>query len=110
MPQIGSHGINGAPGLDYPLIIRDVVRDAADPVLGPVFKMMRWGLIPQFAKARNEGFKHVNARGETVGINGIFRNAYKSRRALMPITGYFEWQDVHGTGKNKQPYAIAMAE
>lgn len=101
---------NGAPGLDYPIIIRDVVRDAAEPIFGAVFKMARWGLIPHFAKARNEGFKHINARGETVATNGIFRNAYRTRRALMPVTGYFEWQDIFGTGKNKQPYAIAMAD
>jgi putative SOS response-associated peptidase YedK len=101
---------NGAPGLDYPIIIRDVVRDAAEPVFGPAFKMARWGFIPYFAKARNEGFKHINARGETVASNGIFKHAYRSRRVLMPITGYFEWQDIFGTGKNKQPYAIAMAD
>lgn len=101
---------NGAPGLDYPIIIRDVVRDAAGPVFGPVFKMARWGFIPHFARVRNEGFKHINARGETVSTNGIFRHAYRSRRALMPITGYFEWQDIFGTGKNKQPYAIAMSD
>ncbi|TGQ83749.1 SOS response-associated peptidase [Mesorhizobium sp. M8A.F.Ca.ET.207.01.1.1] len=101
---------NGAPGLDYPLIINDVVRDAVEPVLGPVFKMMRWGFIPHFAKARTEGFKHINARAEGVATNGIFKNAYRSRRALMPVTGYFEWQDIFGTGKNKWPYAIAMAD
>ncbi|MEX4010468.1 SOS response-associated peptidase [Neoaquamicrobium sediminum] len=102
---------NGAPGLDYPLIVRDVTRDSAKaPVLGPVFMMARWGLIPHFAKARNEGFKHINARSETVATNGVFKRAYAARRALMPVTGYFEWQDIYGTGKNKQPYAIAMAD
>lgn len=101
---------NGAPGLDYPIIIRDVIRDAAEPVLGPVFVMARWGFIPHFAKAPNEGFKHINARGETVATNGIFKNAYAERRALMPVTGYFEWHDIHGNKKDKQPYAIAMAD
>lgn len=101
---------NGAPGLDYPIVVRDVVRDASEPIRGPVFMMARWGLIPHFAKSRRDGFKHINARSETVATNGIFKNAYRSRRALMPITGYFEWQDIFGTGKNKQPYAIAMAD
>jgi putative SOS response-associated peptidase YedK len=72
--------------------------------------MARWGFIPFFAKARNEGFKHINARSEGVATNGIFKRAYASSRALMPITGYFEWHDVLGTGKQKQPYAIAMAD
>lgn len=103
---------NGAPGLDYPLIIRDVVRDATEPVFGSVFMMARWGFIPHFAKARNEGFKHINARSESVATNGIFKNAYQARRALMPVTGYFEWHDKLGTGKSKdkQPFAIAMAD
>lgn len=100
---------NGAPGLDYPIVITDVVRDSAEPIYGPVFAMARWGFIPHFAKAANEGFKHINARGETAATNGIFKRAYAARRALMPVTGYFEWHDKFGTGKNKQPYAIAMA-
>ena len=95
---------NGAPGLDYPLIVRDVTRDSAeDPVLGPVFMMARLGLIPHYAKARNEGFKHINARSETVATNGVFKRAYATRRALMPVTGYFERHDIYGTGKIKQP-------
>jgi putative SOS response-associated peptidase YedK len=38
----------------------------------------------------------------------MFRRAYASRRCLVPIKGFFEWKDIHSTGKNKQPYAIAM--
>lgn len=38
----------------------------------------------------------------------MFKKAYASRRCLIPIDGFFEWKDIFGTGKNKQPYAIAM--
>ena len=76
----------------------------------PYFVRARWGFVPHFAKELKEGFKHVNARAESVATNGIFKNAYRSRRALMPIAGYFEWKDILGTGKNKQPYAFAMKD
>jgi putative SOS response-associated peptidase YedK len=42
-----------------------------------------------------------NARAETVSERPIFRSAFKSKRCLMPITGYYEWQD---TPRGKQPY------
>lgn len=97
---------NGAPGLDYPIIVMDVVREP--DIQGPVFMRARWGFIPHVATSAKEGYRHVNARGETVATNGLFKHAYRNRRALMPIAGFFEWKDVHGTGKDKQPYAIAM--
>jgi putative SOS response-associated peptidase YedK len=52
----------------------------------------------------------INARREGIATNGLFKSAYRSRRCLVPINGYFEWKDIYGTGKNKQPYAIAMAD
>ena len=52
----------------------------------------------------------INARCEGIATNGLFRSAYRSRRCLVPINGFFEWKDIFGTGKNKQPYAIAMAD
>lgn len=98
---------NGAPSQYYPVIIRDVIRD--DGVMGPVFITARWGLIPGWIKERKPGQPApINAKAETISTNGMFRGAYKSRRCLVPIDGFFEWKDIHGTGKNKQPYAIAM--
>lgn len=40
----------------------------------------------------------------------MFKSAYASKRCLIPIDGYFEWKDIHGTGKEKQPYAMAMKD
>ncbi|WP_348627648.1 SOS response-associated peptidase family protein [Rhizobium sp. L9] len=45
----------------------------------------------------------VNVRCESIASNGLFRAAYGSRRCPVPINGFFEWKDIHGTGKNKQP-------
>lgn len=97
---------NGAPGQDYPIIIQE------PDVAAPIFVRARWGFMPGWAREARPGGRPppVNARAETVATSGMFKNAYRYRRALMPIDGYFEWRDIHGTGKNKQPYAIAMKD
>lgn len=98
---------NGAPSQDYPIIIRDMVREP--DTFGPVFASARWGLLPNWAKPGGRP-PPINARAEGIASNGMFRNAYKSRRCLVPINGFFEWKDIYGTGKNKQPYAIGMKD
>ena len=99
---------NGAPTQTYPIIIRDVIRDP--DLFGPVFVSARWGLIPRWAKDAKGGGRAppINVRCETISTNGLFKAAYRSRRCLVPIDGFFEWKDIYGTGKNKQPYAIAL--
>lgn len=47
---------------------------------------------------------------QTIATNGMFRKAYASRRCLVPVDGYFEWQRLDASGKKKQPYAIAMKD
>jgi putative SOS response-associated peptidase YedK len=69
----------------------------------------RWGFVPSWAKDEETGRPPpINARAEGVATSGMFKHAYKSKRCLVPINGFFEWKDIYGTGKNKQPYAIAM--
>lgn len=68
-----------------------------------------WGCVRRRGPSPTGQRPPINARSETIATNGLFKFAYQSRRALMPIDGYFEWKDIFGTGKNKQPYAIAMA-
>lgn len=94
---------NGAPGQWYPIIIRE------EDQPGAVFTMARWGLIPRWMKDPKGGHKPINAMSETVGEKPMFRSAYKSRRALLPIDGFFEWKAIKGE-KAKQPYAIAMKD
>lgn len=98
---------NGAPSQDYPIIIMDVVREP--DTLGAIFVAARWGLMPSWAKPGGTP-PPVNVRCESIASNGMFRSAYRSRRCLVPINGFFEWKDILGTGKNKQPYAIAMED
>lgn len=94
---------NGAPSLNYPIIIME-------PDLGPIFASANWGFVPRFSKdGKGDGKRPpVNARREGIATNGMFKAAYRWRRCLVPIDGYFEWKDIYGNGKNKQPYAIAL--
>jgi putative SOS response-associated peptidase YedK len=65
--------------------------------------LLRWGLVPLWAKDLSFGPKCINARGETVATNNIFREAFQRRRCLVPADGFYEWQK---TGGKTQPYAI----
>lgn len=74
----------------------------------------RWGLIPFWAKDSKIGSKLINARAETVGIKASFRNAFKKRRCLVLIDGYYEWRKSDGkklpfrvTFEEGQPFAVA---
>ena len=64
---------------------------------------MRWGIIPAWARDAKIAYSTINARVETAHSKPAFRAAWKSRRCLVPASGYFEWP---GEGKHKQPYYI----
>lgn len=66
--------------------------------------MMRWGLVPFWAKDLAIGSTMINARSETVAEKPAFRNAFKRQRCLIPADGFYEWQKLT-TGK-KQPWWI----
>jgi putative SOS response-associated peptidase YedK len=68
--------------------------------------LMRWGLVPSWAKDARIGLNTINARAEEAATKPAFRAALKKRRCLVPADSYYEWQQ---TGPNtKQPYAIAL--
>ena len=66
--------------------------------------LLRWGLVPLWAKDLAFGPKCINARSETVATNQIFRDAFERRRCLIPADGFYEWQKQGG--KTTQPFAI----
>jgi putative SOS response-associated peptidase YedK len=80
------------------------VRSAAGHAALREAVMMRWGLIPFWAKDRAIGNRMINARSETVAEKPAFRQAFTRRRCLIPIDGFYEWQKLSG-GK-KQPWLI----
>jgi putative SOS response-associated peptidase YedK len=63
--------------------------------------LMRWGLIPSWAKDASGASRMINARAETASTKPPFRDAMKSRRCLIPADGFYEWMR---TGNAKQPY------
>jgi putative SOS response-associated peptidase YedK len=71
--------------------------------------MFRWGLIPSWAKDTAIGGSLINARAETIQEKPAFRAAFKARRCLVPISGFYEWKKIEGE-KRKQPYYITGAD
>lgn len=70
------------------------------------FVLMRWGLVPFWAKDAKCGFSTINARAEEAALKPAFREALKRRRCLVPADAFYEWQCLNA--KTKQPYAIAL--
>ncbi|MFZ5962118.1 SOS response-associated peptidase [Thalassococcus sp. BH17M4-6] len=65
---------------------------------------MRWGFLPHWYKAPNDGPLLINARAETVAEKPAFRAAVRERRCLIPATGFYEWtKDEEG---NRLPWYI----
>ena len=71
--------------------------------------LTRWGLVPFWAKDLKIGARMINARAETVATKPAFRAAWKKRRCLIPVDGFYEWQRT-GRSKTKQPWLMEMTE
>ncbi|MDQ7785309.1 MAG: SOS response-associated peptidase [Desulfomonilaceae bacterium] len=69
--------------------------------------MLKWGLIPFWAKDPSIGSRMINARAETVAEKPAFRAAFKHRRCIIPADGFYEWTKEKG---KKQPYLVAPAD
>jgi putative SOS response-associated peptidase YedK len=67
--------------------------------------MMRWGLIPSWAKNTSGAARMINARSETADSLPAFREAIKLRRCLIPADGFYEWQR---QGSAKQPFCFEV--
>lgn len=65
--------------------------------------LLKWGLVPFWAKDETIGNRLINARAETVREKPAFRDAYKKRRLLIPASGFYEWKS---EAAGKQPYFI----
>ena len=78
------------------------------------FEVMRWGLIPFWAKDVRIGRRTINARAETVAEKPAFRAAFRNRRCLVPADGFYEWTGRRGKRRplnirrtDGQPLALA---
>ena len=77
-------------------------------------EVMRWGLIPFWAKDLKVGARMINAVGETVSTKPAFRAAFKKRRCLVLANGFYEWKKdgnrrlpTYIYSKNNEPLAFA---
>lgn len=69
--------------------------------------MMRWGLVPRWAKEPKIGYKMINARAEGLASSPAFREAYRARRCLVPADGFYEW---HGEKGAKVPLRYTLKD
>ena len=81
------------------VLLRDGVRHAT---------LLRWGLVPYFAKAIKALPLMINARVEGVAKNAAFRDALREKRCLIPADGFYEWQKAGPLGKRKVPHFIGL--
>lgn len=83
-----------------------VVRSAADTG-GRSASLLRWGLVPSWAKSPSVGNRMINARAETLASKPAFRAALRRRRCLVLADGFYEWAK---RGALKQPFHIGLRE
>lgn len=87
-----------------PTRVVPVVRETAAGVRECV--LLRWGLVPFWAKDPSIGSRMINARAESLPDKPAFRAAFRKRRCLVPVSGFYEWKP---EGRHKQPYLFRLA-
>ncbi|WP_426956950.1 SOS response-associated peptidase [Muricoccus radiodurans] len=95
---------NVAPTQDGPVIRRN-------PESGErQLDLLRWGLVPHWAKDSKDGARLINARADGVAEKPSFREAFRKRRCLVPADGFYEWlSPAEARSKDpKQPFAVAL--
>lgn len=92
---------NAAPGQSIPIVRESKSRDVV---------MLRWGLVPFWAKDISIGYKLINARSETLQEKSSFKNAFKNRRCLILADGFYEWQQPAAKGAPKAPFRFMLKD
>ncbi len=70
--------------------------------------LLRWGLVPRWAKDTSEAARLINARADGVMEKPSFRDAFLKRRCLVPMDGFYEWK--RAEDGSKQAYAVALSD
>lgn len=99
--QVAFHPtFNAAPTQDLPVF-------RVSPERGRELTLLRWGLVPSWAKDPDIGARMINARAETVSEKPAFRAAFRRRRCLVPMSGFYEWQRTSG---RKVPHFVRLRD
>jgi putative SOS response-associated peptidase YedK len=104
---IGPPRFNVAPGQDV-LAVRQPFSSSSGRGEAPdrrELAMLRWGLLPS-AKDRTVRSKTIQARVETIARAPTYREAFRNRRCLVVVSGFYEWS---GSGQHRQPHRICLA-
>ena len=88
---------NCAPGQNLAVIANSNPQELA---------FFHWGLIPFWAREKSIGYKMINAKSETITEKPSYKNAFRSRRCLVPADSFFEWKKE----PEKVPYRILMKD
>jgi putative SOS response-associated peptidase YedK len=91
---------NAAPGQELPVVRLDPTVKGAR-----ILEPMRWGLVPSWAGGPEDAGRPINARAETAAAKPSFKEPLRTRRALVPADGFFEWKKGDRGG---EPYAIRL--
>ena len=74
-------------------------------------QLLKWGLIPSWTKSIDEAniirYKTFNARSESIATKPSFSSSFRSKRCIIPVKGFFEWQHI---GNEKIPWYIYQFE
>lgn len=90
---------NIAPGQYAPVVVLEEKRRTV--------RLMRWGLVPFWAKDEKIAFKTINARSESLSERASYKHALKRRRCLVIADGFYEWRKTEG---GKQPHYIYLSD
>ncbi|MFM8356219.1 MAG: SOS response-associated peptidase [Gammaproteobacteria bacterium] len=88
----GADNPNAAPTETLTVLVR-----GEDGVLAS--RAMRWWLTPYWAKAPSTAYSMFNARSESVAKSPAFREPFRARRCVLPVSGYYEWSTREGAGR-----------
>jgi putative SOS response-associated peptidase YedK len=89
---------NIAPTQNIPIIYKD--KNQKNRI-----EFMKWGLVPYWAKDPKIGYGMINARAETLAQKPSFKHILKTKRCLVPSSGFYEWKKID---KQKVPYYIGI--
>jgi putative SOS response-associated peptidase YedK len=95
----------GATDANYNVAPRSEVPVVAESKGHRVLDLLRWGLVPSWAKSMAVGDRMINARAESLLTSNAYKRPFERRRCIVPADGFYEWQAIEGR-KQRQPWFI----